>query len=201
MVTVWQYNPVRRDVGCDRGRGELRGDAERRGGGGGCAGKETEADTERGAGQQDHLRGGQDPEGSTSHPLKSFPETYRPECKSWHFSNSFWNFCSALYARMVRSPWREDAKWENTGLCSVEAEANNIDSQGGWMWGNPPPPSFFGCMSCQRAHLVLPGGLPGGRGMMPFLEWILHVTLKLLLTPTFTLTTWKWKILFEPIFD
>lgn len=61
---------------------------------------------------------------SLSHPLKPFPATYKPECKSWCASNSSWNLSSALYARMVQSPWREDDKWENTGLRAGEAETD-----------------------------------------------------------------------------
>lgn len=51
--------------------------------------------------------------------LKSLPETYRPECKSWCASNSSWNLSSALCDRMVQSPWREEDKWEKTGLRTV----------------------------------------------------------------------------------
>ena len=39
-----------------------------------------------------------------------------------------------------------------------------------------------------------------GRKLL-LLERILHVTLKLLFTPNFTLTSWKLKILFESLFD
>lgn len=66
--------------------------------------------------------GGQASESSIFHPLKMFPETYRPECKSWCASNSSWNLSSVLYARMVQRPWREDDRWENTGLRAGEAE-------------------------------------------------------------------------------
>ena len=69
-----------------RGRGEHRGEAEREGGGGGgCA----EGDrgrgwgTERGAGQQGHLRGRSDLRRQLISSFESFPETHRPECKSW----------------------------------------------------------------------------------------------------------------------
>ena len=80
--------------------------------------------TEIGAGQQDHLRGMSDLRRQQIPSLKSSPETYRPECKSWCESNSSWNICSALYARMVQSPRREDAKRENTGLRAGEAETD-----------------------------------------------------------------------------
>ena len=54
---------------------------------------------------------------------------------------------------------------------------------------------------------VLPKGTPrttwrAARGRkLPLLERILHVTLKLLFTSTFTLISWKLKILFESLFD
>ena len=69
--------------------------------------------------------------GRTLHPSKSSPETYRPECKSWCASNSSWKLCSALYARMVQSPRREDAKWENTGLRAGEAETDTQQRKSG----------------------------------------------------------------------
>ena len=70
-----------------------------------------------------------------------------------------------------------------------QRQTHGRESQGGWMRGNPLPPGLYGHMSHQRAHLWLPGGLPGGGGTTSLLESILHVTLKLLLTPTFTLKT------------
>ena len=40
----------------------------------------------------------------------------RPECKSWWASNIFWNLCSAPKARIVHRPWRDEDRWEKTGL-------------------------------------------------------------------------------------
>ena len=82
---------------------------------------------ERGAGQQNHLRGRSGLRRQHIPSLKSLSETYRPECKSWHVSNTSWNLCSALYARMVQSPRREDAKWENTGLRAGEADRHTTE--------------------------------------------------------------------------
>ena len=39
-----------------------------------------------------------------------------PECKSWWASNIFWNLCSAPKARIVHRPWRDEDRWEKTGL-------------------------------------------------------------------------------------
>ena len=126
---------------------------------------------------------------------------YRPECKSWHVSNTSWNLCSALYARMVQSPRREDTKWDSTGLHAGEKEIDTQQRKSQRMDTRKPlPPGLCGHKSCQRADLGLPDGWTGGRGTIPLLGRILHMTHKLL-TPTFTLTTWKWKIIFETFFD
>jgi hypothetical protein len=77
----------------------------------------------RGANQQGYLVRRDQAQGSNkSQPLKPLPEMYRPECKSWCASNSSWHLSSALYARMVQSPWREEDKWENTGLRAAERQ-------------------------------------------------------------------------------
>lgn len=39
-----------------------------------------------------------------------------PEWTSWCWSNICWNLCWTLKARMVLRPWREDERWEKTGL-------------------------------------------------------------------------------------
>ena len=138
------------------GRGEHRRDAERKGGGGGY----TEGDM--GVTQREVLayyvtwEGGQASEGSTSH-LKLVSETYRPECKSWYASNSSWSLCSALYARMVQSPRRENAKWENTGLCAGEAEIDTWQRKSGRLDARKPlPPGLCGHASCQRESSMWP---------------------------------------------
>ena len=78
----------------------------------------------------------------TAHPiLKLFPEIYRPECKSWYASNSSWNFSSALYARIVQSPWREDAKWENTRLRAGKAETDTRQRKSGRLDARKPTAS------------------------------------------------------------
>ena len=78
----------------------------------------------------------------TAHPiLKLFPEIYRPECKSWYASNSSWNFSSALYARIVQSPRREDAKWENTGLRAGKAETDTGQRKSGRLDARKPTAS------------------------------------------------------------
>ena len=125
-------------------RGSQRG-AERKGWGRQvCRGGWGEAQREELASQAT-WEGGQASEGSTSHPLKSSPKTYRPECKSWCVSNSFWNFCSALYARMVQSPRREDAKWENTGLRAGEAKTDTWQRKSGRLDERKPlPPGLCG---------------------------------------------------------
>ena len=130
------------------------------------------SDTERGAGLLGHLKGRSASEGSTSHPSKTSPETYRPECKSWCASNSSRKFCSALYARMVQSPWREDAKWENTGLRAGETETDTQQRKSRRLDARKPTAS-----RALWSHIPSKG--------------ILHVTLKFLLTPSFTLMTWE----------
>ena len=193
-----------------QGRGEKQGvmgkrgaqrDAERKGWGEAGVQRGMKGSTERGGSSQATWEEGQASEGSRPHTLKSSPETDRPECKSWYVSNSFWNLCLALYARMVPSPRREDAKWENTGLCAGEAETDTQQRKSGRLDARKPTASR-GLWS----H-VLTKGTPRaswraawGR-KLPLLERIFHVTLKLLFMPTFTLTTWKLKILFELTFD
>ena len=157
--------------------------------------------TERGRSSQATWEEDQASEGSRPHTLKSSPETDRPECKSWYVSNSFWNLCSVLYARMVPSPRREDAKWENTGLCAGEAETDTWQRKSGRLDMRKPTAS-----RALWSHVPTKGTpraswrAAWGR-KLPLLERILHVTLKLLFTPTFTLTTWKLNILFELTFD
>ena len=124
---------------------------------------------EHGAAQREVLaskttwEGGQASDDSTSHPLKSSPETHRPECKSWCESNSSWNLCSALYARMVQSPWREDAKWENTGLRAGEAETNT------WQRVREAGCKETHCLPCAvfarsaKQHSGIPGWVAWGR--------------------------------------
>ena len=97
---------------------------------------------ERGAGQQNHLRGRSGLRRQHIPSLKSLSETYRPECKSWHLSNTSWNLCSALYARMVQSPRREDAKWENTGLRAGEAETDTRQRKSGRLDARKPTASW-----------------------------------------------------------
>ena len=102
---------------------------------------------------------------------------------------------------MVQSPRREDAKWENTGLRAGKTETDTQQRKSGRLDARKPTASR-GLWS----H-VLTKGTPRaswraawGR-KLPLLERIFHVTLKLLFMPTFTLTTWKLKILFELTFD
>ena len=111
-------------------RGEHRGDAERKGSGRGVQ-KGIRGSTKKGAGQQAHLRGRPGLRRQHIPSLKSFPETYRPECKFWCASNTSWNLCSALYARMVQSPRREDAKWDNTGLRARKTETDTRQRKSG----------------------------------------------------------------------
>ena len=42
---------------------------------------------------------------------------------------------------MVQSPWREDAKWENTGLCAGEAETDTGQRKSGMMGVRKPTTS------------------------------------------------------------
>ena len=171
----------------EEGKGEHRRGSERKGWGRQvCKG-------EHGAAQREVLaskttwEGGQASDDSISHPFKSSPETHRPECKSWCESNSSWNLCSALYARMVQSPWREDAKWENTGLCAGEAETDTRQRKSGRLDAKKPIASrVLWLHVLPNSALEFLVGLPGEEGMMPFLERILHVPLKLLLTSSFT---------------
>ena len=146
-----------RKAGDDREEGSTEGMLRGRGGGGRWAEGDEEWHRER-CGQPGHLRGRSASEGSTSHPLKTSPETYRPECKSWCASNSSRNFCSALYARMVQSPRREDAKWENTGLRAGEAETDTQQRKSGKLDVRKPTASH-----ALWSHVLLKG--------------ILHVTL------------------------
>ena len=91
---------------------------------------------------------------------------------------------------MVQSPWREDAKWENTGLCAGEAETDTRQRKSGRLDAKKPIASRVLCLHVlPNSALEFLVGLPGGEGMMPFLERILHVPLKLLLTSSFTLMT------------
>ena len=83
---------------------------------------------------------------------------------------------------MVQSPWREDDKWENTRLRAGEAETDTRQRKSGRLDERKPTAS-----QALWSH-VLP-------------KEILHVTLKLLLTPSFTLMIQEWEILFETIFD
>ena len=91
---------------------------------------------------------------------------------------------------MVQSPWREDAKWENTGLCAGEAETDTRQRKSGRLDTKKPIASRVLCLHVlPNSALEILVELPGGEEMMPFLERILHVPLKLLLTSSFTLTT------------
>ena len=145
-----------RKAGDDREEGSTKGMLRGRGGGGRCAEGDEEWHKER-CGQPGHLRGRSASEGSTSHPLKPSPETYRPECKSWCASNSSWNFCSALYARMVQSPRREDAKWENTGLRAGETETDTQQRKSRRLDARKPlPPGLCGHTSHQRESSMWP---------------------------------------------
>ena len=153
-----QCRPVRGEKqGCEGGRGEHRGDAERKGWGRQvCRGRRGLTHREVLASQAT-WEGGQASEGRTPHPSKSSPETYRPECKSWYASNSSWNFCSALYARMVQSPRREDAKWENTRLRAGEAETDTHQRKSGRLDARKPlPPGLWGHTSYQRESSMWP---------------------------------------------
>ena len=133
-----------RQAGDGREEGCTEGMVRGRGGRGRCA--------ERAMGQHRKVmasqaiwEGGQASGGRTSDPWKSSPETYRPECKSWCASNSSWKLCSALYARMVQSPRREDAKWENTGLRAGEAETDTRQRKSGRLEPRKPlPPELCG---------------------------------------------------------
>ena len=40
----------------------------------------------------------------------------KPECRSWWASKAFFNLSSALKARIVHRPWRDEVRWEKTGL-------------------------------------------------------------------------------------
>ena len=185
--------------GC-KGRGAHRGLVRGRGGGGRCA-EGHEGQHRKVLASQATWEGGQASGSRTPHPLKSSPETYRPEGKSWWASNSSWKLCSALYARMVHSPRREDAKWENTGLCAGEAETNTWQRKSGRLDARKPTASH-----ALWSH-VPTKGTPGatwraiwGRKDDAASERILHVILKFLLILIFILTTWKWNILFESFF-
>ena len=137
--------------------------------------------------------------GGISRSLKPFPETHRPECKSWCASNSSWNLSSASYARMVQSPWRDDDKWENTGLRAGEADRQKVGEAGlrrapdsHAVWPHIPlngTPRASGRAAQGRRDDALPG------------EGTNTSALKLLVTLRFPLTTRKHKFLFEPIFD
>ena len=94
---------------------------------------------------------------------------------------------------MVQSPWREDVKWENTGLRAGEAETDTRQRKSGRLDAKKPISSHVLCLHVlPNSTLEFLVRLPGGEGMTPFLERILHVQLKLLLTLTgassFTLT-------------
>ena len=52
-----------------------------------------------------------------------------------------------------------------------QRQTHNRESQGGWMRGSQQPLMLCGHTSHQRAHLGLPGGLPGGGRMMPVQRW------------------------------
>ena len=60
--------------------------------------------------------------------------------------------CSALYARMLQSPWREDAKWENTGLRAGE---HTKQRKSGRLYARKPTAS-----QALWSH-ILPNGTPG----------------------------------------
>ena len=93
---------------------------------------------------------------------------------------------------MVQSPRREDAKWENTGLRAGEAETDTQQRKSGKLDVRKPTASH-----ALWSHIPTKG-TPGaswraawGRKDNAPSERILHMTLEFLLTPTFTLTTWK----------
>ena len=91
---------------------------------------------------------------------------------------------------MVQSPWIEDAKWEKTGLCAGEAETDTRQRKLGRLDAKKPIASRVLCLHVlPNSALEFLVGLPGGEGVTPFLERILHVSLKLRLMPSFTLTT------------
>ena len=93
---------------------------------------------------------------------------------------------------MVQTPWREDAKWENTGLRAGEAETDTQQRKSGRLDARKPTASH-----ALWSH-VPTKGTPGaswraiwGRKDDAASERILHVILKFLLIPIFILTTWK----------
>ena len=100
---------------------------------------------------------------------------------------------------MVQSPRREDAKWENTGLRAGEAETDTQQRKSGRLNARKP------MVSCTLwSQVGLNGILRASwqtawkRRDNTLQERILHVTFKLLIIPSFTLTTWKLKILLNP---
>ena len=77
-----------------------------------------------------------------------------------------------------------------------QRQTHNRESQGSWMWGSQQPLMICGHTSQQRASWIAAWGRKDDTPS----EMILHMTLEFLLMLTFTLTTWKWNILFEPFF-
>lgn len=51
-------------------------------------------------------------------------ESREPECWSWWASKTFRSLSSALKARMVHRPWRDEDRWEKTGLRAAERNKN-----------------------------------------------------------------------------
>ena len=93
---------------------------------------------------------------------------------------------------MVQTPWREDSKWENTGLRAGKTETDTQQRKSGRLdekkptashalWSHGPPKGTPG--ASWRAACGRKDDAPS--------EMILHMTLEFLLMLTFTLTTWK----------
>ena len=77
---------------------------------------------------------------------------------------------------MVQSPWREDDKWENTGLRAGEAEKGQGQSKSARPTaGKPAAPVPWGRTAQQTALPERPSGLLGGEGTLPLMERTLHI--------------------------
>ena len=93
---------------------------------------------------------------------------------------------------MVQTPWREDAKWENTGLRAGEAETDTQQRKSGRLDARKPTASHA------LWSYIPPKGTLGASWRAAWWrkddassEMTLHMTLEFLLTLTFTLTTCK----------